>query len=209
MIRRVFPRCSALLLSIGLGACTDGTPALLGPDAPVPQFGKTSTMLAALSGGMNAAAQMVNVGSDSRTRLELWAPDAAYVTSIDLGETQGLADAGQCTVKNNGGDLGQFMVQPAQARSFGLSYDKTAATSSRHSLNVTWVIDGVRHRVRVKGNIDGFPLLTVHATDLGGGTTRYAYSGGAINVERVLNGVKQFDEMFCTSRDVIVVTVTR
>lgn len=119
------------------------------------------------------------------------------------------ADAELCTVKNNGGDLGQFLVQPSQGRNFGLEFDKTSATSTRHQLGVNWLESGIRIRVKLKANIDGFPPLTVTTRDLGGGVTEYTYTGGAVNVERVVGGVKQFDELFSMNRDTVVATVTR
>jgi len=168
-----------------------------------------STALVGLTGGMNTATdQTATVNTDSRTMLVLYTSGESFATSIDLVSTRADADAGLCTVKNSGGDLGQFLVHAARGN-FGLRFDKTQSVSTRHQLGFNWLESGVRIRVKLKGNISGFPPLTVTTRDLGGGRTEYTYSGGAVNVERVVGGVKQFDELFCLNRDAVVATVTR
>lgn len=198
---------SVPLLGMLAMACSESPTAVLLDVAGAPAFAKSSGALAALSGAMQADAQLIEIWKDSRTAFQ--ASINEFVSAIALTNTRALADAGGCTVKNNGGDLKEFLVEVAARRTFGFGYDKTASTSENHSLGVSWVPVDVRIRVKLKGNIDGFPPLTVVISDLGGGTTRYSFSGGAVNVERVTGGVKNFDELFCENQDVVHVDVTR
>ena len=225
-------KVSLALLSAGfLLGCQDQGSGPVGPEGLGPEFAKVkncdppnphpsckdgdagdnSTALVALIGGFNTGTgQTATVQTDSRTRLKLFNASEAFETDINLSNTMELADADGCTVKNNGGDLAQYLDQSLAARNFSMEFDKKATTSNRHSLGVNWLnADGLRIRVGLKANISGFPELSVTTTALGGGSTQYTFTQGAVNVQRLVGGVKQMDELFCPNLDEVIVTVTR
>lgn len=224
MKRCILTASVALLSAAFMAGCEDQTSGPLGPGGPGIQAAKggipgppsggdggdDKTALFTLSDGMNTVTdQTATIQTDSRTRLKFNGSEA-FETDINLSNTKALADADGCTVKNNGADLGQYLSQPLAARNFGMEFDKTATTSDRHRLGVNWLnADGLRIRVKLKANISGLPELSVTRTDLGGGSTQYTFTQGAVNVQRLVGGVKQMDELFCVNQDVVVVTLTR
>jgi hypothetical protein len=123
----------------------------------------------------------------------------------------------KCKVENNplGHDVKQYLVQPPDDDgTFGMQYDRLNETSTEHFLNVTWVtlVNGEQTRIRVllKGNIKGYPPLTVSADPSppsNPGATTYTFTGGAVKVEE-LSAPRQ-PTLTCVNQDVVVVDVTR
>lgn len=171
-----------------------------------------NAVVMSLTGGMNTPSdQPATVAADGHTRFKVYncCEDEAFATDIALSATLAAADAGACTTRNSGGDLGRYLTQALAGRNITMEIDRTATVSTRHHLGVNWLDNGIRIRVKLKGNIAGYPELTVTTTNLGEGRTQYTFSQGAVNVERLSGGgPKQTDQLFCVNQDQVVVVVS-
>lgn len=152
--------------------------------------------------------QSVTISTDSKTTFQIDSRPG-FTSEIAMMTTR--TDAQCVVVQNDGAVLRERLEDPARERTFVMEYNEKN-DPSKHRMGTTWIdpADDKRIRLQLRSGLEGFGDLVVVKEDLGGGVTRYTWSGGAVRIWRLTGpGPKSDDILVCGNLDTVVVTVTQ